>query len=103
MKIKYDKYWGLVERINKLIFIAVVLDSRYKLDYISFCFSNIYDTMVILMVDGIKNYLTRLCDYFKFYDNAQGHHQYESRLTPSSMSMDTIDEVNLSGSILVLS
>ena len=26
MKVKYDKYWGSVERINKLIFIAAILD-----------------------------------------------------------------------------
>ena len=106
MKVKYDKCWGSVERINKLIFIAVVLDPRYKLDYISFCFSNIYeDAMAKVMVDGIKNYLIRLYDYYKFYDNAQDHHQSESRLTSKSMSMDmdTIDEENFSGSILVLS
>jgi len=105
MKDKYDKYWGSVERINKLIFIAVVPDPRYKLDYISFCFSNIYeDAMAKLMVDGIKNYLIRLYDYYRFYDNAQDHHQSESRLTSKSMSMemDTIDEKNLSDSILVL-
>ena len=103
---KYDKYWGSVERINKLIFIAVVLDPRYKLDYISFCFSNIYkDAIAKVMVEGIKNYLIRLYGYYKFYDNAQDHHQSESRLTSKSMSMemDTIDEENLSGSILVLS
>ena len=106
MKVKYDKYWGSVERINKLIFIAVVLDPLYKLDYISFCFSNIYeDAMAKVMVDGIKNYFIRLYAYYKFYDNAQDHHQSESRLTSKSMSieMNTIDEENLSGSILVLS
>ena len=80
--------------------------SSYKLDYISFCFSNIYeDAMAKVIVDGIKNYLIRLYGYYKFYDNAQDHHQSESRLTSKSMSMemDTIDEENLSGSILVLS
>ena len=30
MKIKYNKYRGLLERINKLIFIAVVFDPRYN-------------------------------------------------------------------------
>ena len=106
MKVKYNKYWGSGERINKLIFIAVVLDPRYEMDYMSFCFSNIYeDAMAKVMVDDIKNYLIRLYDYYKFYDNAQDHHQFESRLTSKSMSMDmdTIDEENFSGSILVLS
>ena len=83
-----------MERNNKLIFIAVVLDPRYKLDYISFCFFNIYENaMAKVMVDGIKNYLICLYDYYKFYDNAQDHHQSASRLTSKSMSMemDTID------------
>ena len=61
--------------------------------------------MAKMIVDGIKNYLIRLYDYYKFYDNARDHHQYESRLASKSMNMemDTIDKVNWSGSILVLS
>ena len=61
--------------------------------------------MAKVIVDGIKNNLIHLYNYYKFYDNAQDHHQYESRLASKSMSMemDTIDKVNLSGSILVLS
>ena len=46
MKVKYDKYWGSLGRINKLIFIAVVFDPHYKLDYLSFCFSNIYEDVM---------------------------------------------------------
>ncbi|KAE9597577.1 putative hAT-like transposase, RNase-H [Lupinus albus] len=32
---KYDKYWGNVEKINPLLFVGNVLDSRFKLDYIT--------------------------------------------------------------------
>ena len=59
--------------------------------------------MVKVMVDGIKNYLIRFYNYYEFYDNAQDPHESEPRLISNSMSIDTIDEVNLSGSILVLS
>ena len=31
MKLKYDKYWGSVDRINLMLFVAVVVDPRYKL------------------------------------------------------------------------
>jgi hypothetical protein len=31
MKVKYDKYWGNFEKINWLLFVAVVLDPQYKL------------------------------------------------------------------------
>ena len=79
----YDNYWGSVERINELIFIAVVLDPYYKLEYISIfdpcyklqyisiCFLNIYDDAIVkVMTDDIKNDLIHLYDYYKFYDNA---------------------------------
>ena len=31
MKLKYDKYWGSVDRINPMLFVALVVDRRYKL------------------------------------------------------------------------
>ena len=36
MKLKYDKYWGSVDRINPMLFVAVVVDPRYKLKYVRF-------------------------------------------------------------------
>ena len=46
MKKKYDKYWGNVENINCLLFVAVVLDPRYKMDYLTYCFSIVYDSSI---------------------------------------------------------
>ncbi|CAI8603038.1 unnamed protein product [Vicia faba] len=34
MKVKYDKYWGDVEKMNKLIFVAVVLDPQHKMQFV---------------------------------------------------------------------
>ena len=36
MKKKYEKYWGSIDHINLMIFVAVVLDPRYRLKYIKF-------------------------------------------------------------------
>ncbi|KAI9091200.1 hypothetical protein K1719_028264 [Acacia pycnantha] len=36
MKEKFDKYWGDPMQLNKLLYIAVVLDPRYKLDWVQF-------------------------------------------------------------------
>lgn len=80
MKIKYDKYCDSVDKINKLIFIIVVLVTNWITYH--FNFRNFYDDAM---------------------DNAQGHHQSKLRVTSNSMRMDTIDEVNLSGLILILS
>ncbi|KAK9188422.1 hypothetical protein WN944_019825 [Citrus x changshan-huyou] len=43
MKIKCDKYWDSVDTINQLLIIAVVLDPRYKLNYVLFCFEQLHN------------------------------------------------------------
>ncbi|XP_017979603.1 PREDICTED: zinc finger BED domain-containing protein RICESLEEPER 2 isoform X1 [Theobroma cacao] len=42
MKEKYDKYWGNVGKMNVLLYVAVVLDPRNKLDFVEFCFTVMY-------------------------------------------------------------
>ncbi|CAN1826767.1 Putative AC transposase [Linum perenne] len=42
MKLKNDKYWGNIDNLNHLLFIAVVLDPRYKLLYIKFGLKLVY-------------------------------------------------------------
>ena len=39
---KNDKYWGSIENINLVLFVAVVFDSRYKLKYVKFWFREWY-------------------------------------------------------------
>ncbi|CAL1401760.1 unnamed protein product [Linum trigynum] len=43
MKQKYDKYWGAVDKMNKLLYIAAVLDPRLKLQFIGFTLKWMYD------------------------------------------------------------
>ena len=43
MKEKYDKYWGDLEKINLVILIAVVFDPRYKIDYVEWMLTEIYE------------------------------------------------------------
>ena len=42
MKAKYDKYWDNVDNMNYLLYVAVVLDPRNKLAYVSYCIELIY-------------------------------------------------------------
>ncbi|XP_016185714.1 uncharacterized protein LOC107627392 [Arachis ipaensis] len=35
MQRKYDKYWGTPNVINMLLLIAIMLDPRYKLDFVN--------------------------------------------------------------------
>lgn len=46
MKKKYDKYWGDPEKIKLLIFIAVVLDPRYKYDYVEWMLTEDYEETI---------------------------------------------------------
>ncbi|WOK93097.1 zinc finger BED domain-containing protein RICESLEEPER 2-like [Canna indica] len=42
MKAKFDKYWGNIDRMNKLIFFTVVLDPRDKFMVMKVAFRDIY-------------------------------------------------------------
>ncbi|XP_075659262.1 zinc finger BED domain-containing protein DAYSLEEPER-like [Castanea sativa] len=42
MKEKYEKYWGDIENMNLMMFIAVVLDLRYKMKYLKYWFNKWY-------------------------------------------------------------
>ena len=63
MKAKYDKYWGNLKRSNLLLYVVVVLDPRYKLKFVQFCFDQLYDKEVA------KDMSTRVVDVLrKLYD-----------------------------------
>ncbi|KAH9727227.1 BED-type domain-containing protein [Citrus sinensis] len=73
MKNKYDKYWGSIDRLNNLLLISVILDPRYKLKYVRFCFEDIF---VIDEVgkksEEVKILLIRLYEYYKDLDTRIG-------------------------------
>ncbi|KAL0536677.1 hypothetical protein IC582_025637 [Cucumis melo] len=41
MQTKFNKYWGITtsEKTNLLLYVSVVLDPRYKLAYVNYCFN----------------------------------------------------------------
>ncbi|XP_062073094.1 zinc finger BED domain-containing protein RICESLEEPER 2-like [Humulus lupulus] len=62
MKHKYDKYWGKLDECNEALLIALVLDPRYKLDYLHHCFGDIHDDVTCTMmsqsiVSGSSSYV----------------------------------------------
>lgn len=55
----YDKYWGSIDNINLMLFVAVVLDPRYRLKYVKFWFREWYgndkgDAMSSKVRDALK-------------------------------------------------
>jgi hypothetical protein len=39
---KYEKYWGNLGNMNQLLYFSVILDPRFKLRYVEWCFEEMY-------------------------------------------------------------
>ncbi|XP_055814651.1 zinc finger BED domain-containing protein RICESLEEPER 1-like [Solanum dulcamara] len=79
MELKFNKYWSTFKSMNKLLFIDVVLDPRYKLKYMEYLFKNSYGCLVgAKKLKKMMNTLSRLYNYYmsSFYgthtDNISG-------------------------------
>ncbi|KAK3211090.1 hypothetical protein Dsin_015796 [Dipteronia sinensis] len=70
MKKIFDKYWGSIDKIIKLLIISVVLDPHYKLQYVSFCFRDRNDNeRAQEMKKEIKDLLLRLYGFYSALEN----------------------------------
>ncbi|XP_022894049.1 zinc finger BED domain-containing protein RICESLEEPER 2-like [Olea europaea var. sylvestris] len=67
MKIKFDKYWGKVDKMNKILIVAVVLDPRYKLEFVVHCIGILYDSV---KVEATKNEVMKLL--YALYNQQKG-------------------------------
>eukprot|EP00258_Populus_trichocarpa_P022730 XP_024438749.1 zinc finger BED domain-containing protein RICESLEEPER 2-like [Populus trichocarpa] len=56
MMANYKKYWGDQDTQNFLLYVAVVLDPRFKLKYVRFCFGRLYD------VEEAENFTIKVKD-----------------------------------------
>ncbi|XP_022896431.1 zinc finger BED domain-containing protein RICESLEEPER 1-like [Olea europaea var. sylvestris] len=71
MKSKFDKYWGSVEKMNKILIIAIVLDPRYMLEFVGYCIGRLYDNnLVETTKDEIKSLLYELYNQYKGWNSA---------------------------------
>nr|XP_023919015.1 zinc finger BED domain-containing protein RICESLEEPER 1-like [Quercus suber] len=69
MEAKFEKYWGKGDKINKLLYVAVVLDPRKKMRFLKFSFSEIYgDEVADEMVDLVRKFMDRLYDDYSRID-----------------------------------
>ena len=69
MKVKYDTYLGSVNNINPLLFVSLVLDPRYKIEFLKYCFNELPD--VALAAETTKNVediLNRLYECYSTQD-----------------------------------
>ncbi|XP_028054726.1 zinc finger BED domain-containing protein RICESLEEPER 2-like [Camellia sinensis] len=98
MKVKFDKYWG---ECNLLMAMATVLDPRYKMMLIDFCFQEIY-----LEVEATRN-ISMVCEaLYELYNeyvsihtasNTEKSFLHNTRVTGSSSSMQGVGKSVVTG------
>jgi hypothetical protein len=65
MKVKYDKYWGDVEKINPLLFVASLLDPLYKMIALEYWFRLSFGVDKVKQMDTqLKWVLGRLYEHY---------------------------------------
>ncbi|XP_042387920.1 zinc finger BED domain-containing protein RICESLEEPER 1-like [Zingiber officinale] len=80
MESKFKKYWGNLEKMNKLVFLGHILDPRYKLQMIGFHLGDMKldASKIQSFVDGLKNCLMEL------------HHAYKMKVIYNPL----LDDIN---------
>ncbi|KAL0400182.1 UNVERIFIED_CONTAM: putative AC transposase [Sesamum radiatum] len=74
MRDKFNKYWGNIDNMNWFLFVAILLDPRYKLKYVSFGLATIYESdpsFVKRMTEKIEDMLHLL---YKQYAHSSLEH-----------------------------
>ncbi|KAK6939868.1 hAT-like transposase, RNase-H fold [Dillenia turbinata] len=65
MKRKYDKYWNNIDKINTFLFIAVVLDPRFKLNYVNWVIEHSNDVnKAVLLKSKVQVVLSYLFETY---------------------------------------
>lgn len=66
MKEKHDKYWGNVEKMNMLLYVACVLDPQYKYAYVDFNFKKMYSNdQASILSEKLRKTMTELFNEYK--------------------------------------
>ena len=69
MKNKFEKYWRNFDNMNHLLYVGLVLDPRYMLRYLEYCFGTLYERQkAVDMAGRVKIVLE---DLYKSYTQNQ--------------------------------
>ncbi|KAA0051985.1 zinc finger BED domain-containing protein RICESLEEPER 2-like [Cucumis melo var. makuwa] len=91
MKTKFEKYWGNNEKNNLLLYVAIVLDPRKKLRFVSFCLKNVFGPEVAeSMGNVVEQYCRRL--FHEYSTTRSGSRQGCSSIsTTSTQTVSSLD------------
>ncbi|WOH00644.1 hypothetical protein DCAR_0520015 [Daucus carota subsp. sativus] len=97
MKAKYDKYWDNIDNINFLFYVAVLLDPRRKMQYIDYCFSQIYPDEKENTLDAFYKDYARLQEGQTSGNTSKKYSVINSTIAPMSIDdeEDEEDDVDL--------
>ncbi|XP_042030008.1 zinc finger BED domain-containing protein RICESLEEPER 2-like [Salvia splendens] len=85
MKEKFDKYWGNPRKMNKLIFMVVVVDPRYKLKLVKLVLAHMYDEeLANSFGNEVEAELVNMCGDYKqpIVQQNIGHAELKLDVTP---------------------
>ena len=93
MQSKCDKYWGSMANMNFLLFVAIVLNPRYKLRYVEFYFEKLYSSRIANdMTTNVEDAFSRLYDWYYIYDSNQSIETLTLGQTSKVMDIENDDE-----------
>ncbi|XP_050939368.1 zinc finger BED domain-containing protein RICESLEEPER 2-like [Cucumis melo] len=91
MKANFEKYWGNNEKNNLLLYVAIVLDPRKKLRFVSFCLKNFFGPKV---VESMGNVVEQCCRrlFYEYSTTRSGSRQgCSSTSTTSTQTVSGLD------------
>lgn len=68
MREKFDKYFGSMEKCNMIVLVVVVLDPKYKLDFVKFYCKKVHgdgSEMINVVTENLKLLSKHLFEYFE--------------------------------------
>ncbi|KAL0319845.1 UNVERIFIED_CONTAM: Zinc finger BED domain-containing protein RICESLEEPER 2 [Sesamum radiatum] len=74
MKAKFDKYWENIEKMNMMLYVAVMLDPRHKYSYLRYVFKNMHGQEIREKMGDLAKYA--LYDVFEEYKKCILLHHY---------------------------
>ncbi|XP_042444013.1 zinc finger BED domain-containing protein RICESLEEPER 2-like [Zingiber officinale] len=96
MKAKFDKYCSAPEKMNKMIFIACVLDPHFKFDYVAFVLLRMYGQEKGEKIrDEVKLYMTTLFEEYRKVTSKISQGSSTSRVEPSVINIESLHKRTL--------
>ena len=75
MKENFAKYWENFSNVDYLLHVAIVMDPRYKMKYVKFCFEQVYEASeAVTKIALVESTFNRLYEwYYDIYSSELGN------------------------------